>query len=111
MSEFYGVLRGNRGQATRQGTNGSGIFTRANSWHSQVAVSYHPRDEHDTDDIRIDISDYCGNGALPTTVDLNVDLRHFKELTFTINGVEIPLRQMEALRGVFEAVKIVEPSC
>lgn len=63
MSEFYGMLRGNRGDATRQGTKGSGIFTRANSWHSQVAVSYHPRDEHDTDDIRIDISDYCGNGT------------------------------------------------
>ena len=42
MSHFYGVLAGNRGQATRGGTKTSGYLTIAASWDGaiQVRLSY-----------------------------------------------------------------------
>jgi len=42
MSHFYGVVAGNRGQATRGGTKTSGYLTIAASWDGaiQVRLSY-----------------------------------------------------------------------
>lgn len=38
MSHFYGTLKGNRGEATRCGTKGSGIDTYAASWRGTIHV-------------------------------------------------------------------------
>ena len=45
MSHFYGVVAGNRGQATRGGTKTSGYLTIAASWDGaiQVRLSYDPK--------------------------------------------------------------------
>ena len=39
MSKFYGTLQGNRGQATRCGTNASGMEAVAASWAGAVRSS------------------------------------------------------------------------
>ena len=39
MSEFYGNVCGNRGEATRGGSANSGIRASACSWHGSVTVS------------------------------------------------------------------------
>lgn len=41
MSHFYGTLRGNRGEATRCGEQGSGIHTVAASWKGCIVVDLH----------------------------------------------------------------------
>ena len=46
MSHFYGTLRGSRGEATRQGTVGSGLTTIAASWDGAITVRMW-RDEQD----------------------------------------------------------------
>jgi hypothetical protein len=38
MSHFYGTLRGNRGEATRCGTQNSGMETWAASWSGAIRV-------------------------------------------------------------------------
>lgn len=38
MSHFYGVLNGNRGRATRQGTKQSGLKTIAASWKGCITM-------------------------------------------------------------------------
>ena len=38
MSTFYGNLRGNRGEVTRQGSKASGIVAVARSWQGSVRV-------------------------------------------------------------------------
>jgi len=38
MSHFYGVLQGNRGEATRQGSPKSGLSVTAASWKGCVRV-------------------------------------------------------------------------
>lgn len=44
MAHFYGTLQGNRGQASRCGTKGSGLHIRAGSWQGgiQVDLEYDP---------------------------------------------------------------------
>lgn len=46
MSHFYGTLQGNRGEAARGGTKGSGLETIAAGWAGAIAV----RLSHDTGD-------------------------------------------------------------
>lgn len=41
MSEFYGRLRGSRGEATRCGTKSSGIKVTAETWHSIIRAEQH----------------------------------------------------------------------
>ena len=38
MAEFYGTMRGNRGQATRTGSKDSGIFTVLSSYDNNASV-------------------------------------------------------------------------
>jgi hypothetical protein len=38
MSTFYGNLRGNRGEVTRQGSKASGIVAVARSWQGSIRV-------------------------------------------------------------------------
>jgi hypothetical protein len=44
MSEYYGIVKGNRGEATRCGHKTGGIEATAKSWRSRVTVAYwwHP---------------------------------------------------------------------
>lgn len=39
MSRFYGSLKGNRGEATRQGTPKSGITSHTRGWHIGARVA------------------------------------------------------------------------
>jgi hypothetical protein len=41
MSEFYGRIQGNRGEATRGGTKASGISATAETWHSVIRAEQH----------------------------------------------------------------------
>lgn len=38
MAHFYGVIQGNRGEATRMGSKASGLETTAASWQGSVRV-------------------------------------------------------------------------
>lgn len=41
MSHFYGVLKGQRGEATRAGNKSSGLTTTAASWAGAIEVRLH----------------------------------------------------------------------
>lgn len=42
MAVFYGAVQGHRGEATRLGTNGSGIRAQAQGWDEGVTVTGYP---------------------------------------------------------------------
>ena len=44
MSYFYAEIEGNRGEATRCGTKGSGIRCHIRGWHEGIAVYLNYRD-------------------------------------------------------------------
>ena len=48
MARFYGILQGNRGQASRLGTAASGINGHIRGWGVGGSVEMHARGEHDT---------------------------------------------------------------
>lgn len=39
MADFYGILKGNRGQVTRCGTSDSGIYTTLASWYGALTLT------------------------------------------------------------------------
>lgn len=41
MSEFYGILQGSRGEATRCGSKASGIEATAETWGSVIRAEQH----------------------------------------------------------------------
>lgn len=45
MSHFYGVVQGQRGDATRCGSKGSGLRAVAASWAGAIKVSLHVDDQ------------------------------------------------------------------
>lgn len=47
MSHFYGTLNGNRGEATRCGTVGSGLRTNAAGWGGCIQTSIYEEDDRD----------------------------------------------------------------
>jgi len=56
MSAFYGMVRGNRGAATRGGSKNSGYKATCQSWDGSVIVSM----DYDSEDklkVRLEISD------------------------------------------------------
>jgi len=44
MAEYYGVIQGNRGEATRCGSKKSGLQTTAASWHGAVRNEVYTND-------------------------------------------------------------------
>lgn len=44
MSEFYGIVKGNRGEATRCGNRFSGMYTIAASWKGAIRVNLYEED-------------------------------------------------------------------
>lgn len=49
MSHFYGSMKGNRGEATRQGTKNSGFYAHIRGWNVGVSVSLRHCKEKDCD--------------------------------------------------------------
>jgi len=61
VSRFYGTLQGNRGEATRCGSTGSGICTYAAGW--QGAVRTFVGAEGDVDWATVSLTDWHGCGS------------------------------------------------
>lgn len=61
MSHFYGVIQGNRGEATRGGSKASGFSATAASWQGSVRV--HLYEDAGTDFARITLEPWQGQGA------------------------------------------------
>ena len=69
MSEFYGVLQGNRGETTRGGSKKSGIQAALNSWQNRVRVNlYHPRDDEKKDFVGLRVERYTTGETLASWV-------------------------------------------
>lgn len=67
MSHFYSSIEGNRGEATRQGTKGSGIRASCQGWEGSVIVRQYYDEEHDRDMVCISVaagSARCGDRTL-----------------------------------------------
>ena len=47
MAQFYAEIQGNRGEATRMGTKGSGIRGHIRGWHVGAAVYVYHEDGQD----------------------------------------------------------------
>ena len=69
MSHFYGRIQGDRGEATRTGSKGSGIRATINSWNNEVYAHLGADNE--------------GKDELSLTIP--------KELNTTINGTKVRL--------------------
>lgn len=61
MAHFYGILKGNRGQATRLGSAKSGLTTTAASWQGAVSVELW-KEEDGIDFVRVEIIPWKGKG-------------------------------------------------
>ena len=69
MSEFYGRLQGNRGEATRCGSKASGIVVTAESWTSVVRTSMGSKFGGGESIARISIEGKYGGTALSLEFD------------------------------------------
>jgi hypothetical protein len=113
MSEFYSKIQGARGAATRCG-NRSGIWGYLNSWYSGVSVEYIgrgvDRKEDPVDNISIHIGKYKGyNNSIKTVVDLKIDAHEIPDITFMINGLNIPVKKLRELENILTVANIVIP--
>ena len=61
MSQFYGKLQGNRGEATRCGTAKSGVVTHAASWKGAIRTVVYV-DDQGRDAYRVEMIQWQGAG-------------------------------------------------
>ena len=63
MSHFYAVIHGNRGEATRCGSKGSGITTTAAAWSGAVRVILDHDEKTGTDMAHVALVTWHGSGV------------------------------------------------
>ena len=63
MSHFYGTLNGNRGEATRCGSKGSGLTTYCASWSGAVVCHAWHDEQTGTDMVRVELAPWRGVGV------------------------------------------------
>lgn len=63
MSHFYGIVQGNRGEATRGGSRDSGFTATAASWQGSVRVYLYHDDETGNDMARVSLAPWHGRGT------------------------------------------------
>jgi hypothetical protein len=66
MSHFYGTLQGNRGEATRCGSAGSGVRTYAAGWRGAICATIYQEtiDGEDVDMFRVSLVPWHGSGGM-----------------------------------------------
>ena len=62
MSQFYGTLKGSRGEASRSGSKSSGITTYAASWAGAVRVCVY-EDSEGREMARVELVRWQGRGS------------------------------------------------
>ena len=62
MSHFYGMLQGNRGEATRMGSKASGITTHTASWEGAIRVHAYHNEDTGEDMVLVKMVPWKGNG-------------------------------------------------
>ena len=60
MSHFYANIKGNRGEATRQGTKNSGLYGHVRGWNLGALVSVDYNKETEQDEITISLTGGSG---------------------------------------------------
>lgn len=73
MSHFYGIISGNRGEATRGGSKDSGYRATAASWQGSVRVYLHHNSATGKDEARVELQPWHGHGTSRVLYDGNVD--------------------------------------
>jgi len=63
MSHFYGIISGNRGEATRGGSRDSGYRATAASWQGSVQVYLHHNADTGIDEARVTLEPWHGAGT------------------------------------------------
>lgn len=63
MAHFYGTIQGNRGEATRCGTAGSGFQAVAASWQGAVRVYLSHDAEREKDWVNVELARWHGAGT------------------------------------------------
>ena len=63
MSHFYGIVQGNRGEATRCGSKDSGVTTHAASWNGAVRVDVFVDQDTGQDVARVALVPWQGRGV------------------------------------------------
>ena len=63
MSHFYGVLQGNRGEATRCGTKSSGVNVTAAGWGGAIEVTIWHNPETGKDMYHVWLRPWQGSGG------------------------------------------------
>lgn len=66
MAHFYGKIQGNRGEATRMGSRGSGFRAVAASWDGSVRTDLWHDEEKDEDWCHVWLDAWHGKGVLRT---------------------------------------------
>lgn len=62
MSHFYGTLQGQRGEATRTGSKGSGVTTYAASWSGAIRTQIYHNGDTGLDMYRVTQERWHGSG-------------------------------------------------
>lgn len=89
MAHFYGRLYGSRGEATRCGTNASGMHCEVSSWASKMTV---------------DLSESMSPGVDVYRVTVRGDAE--KNVLITINGEEFVLFKGKVYKGEHEVLGV-----
>lgn len=102
MAEFYGRLRGNRGEATRCGSRASGITATAQSW--QTVATLRAYQAETTKRVSLDIAGKYGGTLLSFDIDADGLQRHRvdEKVSEAIDKLN------EAVRGIEEAIEMAE---
>lgn len=80
MSHFYAKIKGNRGQASRCGSKGSGINAQIGSWSGGVSVSLYWNDEYQKDWAVVSLIQWGGKGVDMLLYEGPVDRSPFPDL-------------------------------
>jgi hypothetical protein len=67
MSRFYANIQGNRGEATRQGTEKSGLYGHIRGWNVGISVQCFV-DPYGKDAIRVSLTSGSGGGKTSRTI-------------------------------------------
>lgn len=68
MSHFYGIVQGNRGEASRGGSKASGQRTTCASWRGSVRCYAYYNEEWQADWVRVTLDTWQGRGQYPPVI-------------------------------------------
>lgn len=99
MSQFYGTIRGGRGEATRCGHKTSGLTTNAAGWHGCIRTHVYYDEATGTDRYEVALVPWQGSGGWSRPLasgHLSANDHDTKAIVRqSLHGIELVLKSLE----------------